>query len=457
MASNTDQLPTRDQADGIIDLLTGLHHLQAELLEVVRLGGGHLASVTGSEAPQPQPDELTEGYFRRSKLARDAGGWLFQLLYLVGFWAPVTWEYKWGDVDTDEWIDDQIVRYPYYIHSYVDAVHSKHFTNFYIQFHDVSLVAASDGGIWYGDPRTVDSETDEIKGQAFVIDLEHFDHDAEHVISRTETLTRSVSHTMDKKFSSSTTEELSGNIPGVGFEAKVSVTLGFELDDSTTEAMDTSISQTISDSLISPKRHKTLILFNKAKQRIVTPFELRAVYDYGFAVHWPGWDKLWGHGNTYRYRIGVDTFRGGRGYWNADNYRGGSDVLSFANLAEFRSFIVGSDPRYPAMIGFLDALRKLGSANVFDLPLSEAKRRFELSGERNQDYDDTVTYAVSDVTGVSDEELRRLHGDITTLGPGDGLPRWAWRGAVDEAYWKSTNGPQLVVREHEGQLVTTAA
>ena len=79
----------------------------------------------------------------------------------------------------------------------------------------------------------------------------------------------------------------------------------------------------------------------------------------------------------------------------------------------------GTDPRYPEMVGYMDCVRKQGWAPPFDKLMDEKQRQFQLSGERNQDYDDTVTYAVSDVTGVSDDELQRLHGQLTHLGPND--------------------------------------
>ena len=296
--------PRSRRPSEIIDKLAGLHHLQAELIEVVRLGG-HLATAVGAEPAVPPKQELSEGFERRRIIASASAGWLHQILSLLGFWAPVGWDYNWGDVDTDLWIDRQRVVWEYGIGPGIWNDGPEHFRDFYVEFHDIALLAASDGGIWYGDPHTVAAQSQELRGQAFIIDLEQFDHDTEHSISRTETLTRSVSHTMDRKFTSSTTAELSGSIPGTGFEAKVSETLGFELDNSTTESMDTSVSQTLSDSLISPRRRKTLILFNKTNQKIVTPFRLNAIYDFGFGVNWPKWNHAWGHGNTWQWRIGV--------------------------------------------------------------------------------------------------------------------------------------------------------
>ena len=456
-------MPEPTPAIGLPDILDAIqrgNRLQEELIEVVKLSGGRLAGSVG--APGREVPQLSEAYLQKGKIARDCGGWLNSIIKSFATLAgPVNWRYKWGDVNLDFWDAWQTVPYPYtYEWEYPDspghtAYHYQHDDDeFRVKF-DRIFYDPQLSKIVYGDPEVVDSVTAELKGQAFLIDLTGFNSDAEHRISRSETLKREVSHTMSEEFTSETSGEFGGSIPGTGFEAKVTETFGFKTDDSETKTMSTDVTQTIEDSIISPKRRKTLVYFDKGTQSIVTPFDINAILAIGFTMTVPPQGHHFEHAvapERYRSRI----TRVGPFYWNERNRHGGEPQKAFPDLLAFDQFLHGTDPDYPAMAEYW---AKVGHVNESGVGIADLfnpeKRRIQLAGNREARHDNTVTYKVADVTGQTDEDIERDHGIVTKLGPNDAISVAEF--GAESPFWRFTGAPTLVVRECDGVLVKGAA
>ena len=107
--------------------------------------------------------------------------------------------------------------------------------------------------------------------------------------------------------------------------------------------------------------------------------------------------------------------------------------------------------KFPATIRHTDVMRSL------DNLLDPEQRRFQLTGTRQQTYDDTVTYRVADVTNMSDGEIERKHGSVTPIPPDGGRRRSPILPPAIAPYWTFNGLDSFVVRERDGQLVKEAA
>ena len=394
-------------------------------------------------------------------LGQDCGASFFDLLnYMTGIANTdsdeFNWHYRHGQIDHHWWDNSQIVKYDFaYQFMYSSSVDSGYHWKwvhddggeFSVKFTNIGF-DPDNSKIVYGPKKQIDSALAELKGQAFLIDLESFGSDVEHRISRSETLRREVSHTLDREYHSETTGEISGTIPGTGFEAKVTQTFGFKVDDSETKTLGTDSTQAIEDSVICPAWKKSLIYFNKATQQFETPFDIDAVFASGIDMRVP--TPTGGHLS----KSSVQFNRHGKWYFNDRNNDGGGSHKSFADLTELAQFFNGTDPDYPAMHGILQSMERANGAawEAYRNILDPEKRRFQISGKRDSTYDDTVTYKVDDVTGQTLEEIEAKHGNVVTLGPLD-VTHVLHSVANGPAYWRSTGTSTRVVSE-QGELVT---
>ena len=405
-----------------------------EIHEVIELAGGAVPN-----AGEPQ---VSEAYLEKQIVGGKCGAWLFDIVQSFAHLHGVHWDYVSQRVEIDPWDNHKEISYPFEYRYFPSSsagepssvgrgAHNLRFTN--IGFDPLQ------SKIVYGDPKTIAAPGAELKGQAFLIDASNFDHDVEHRIERTETLTRSVTHTTGEEFTSSTGVEFGGSIPGTGFEAKVQQTVGIKLDDSTTDFMSTDASQTIGDSVIAPAWKKTLIYFEKVTQTIASLYWLDLVWAFGIDIALAHSSDHWGDagasnpggGTSWKDPVRYDA----PWLFSKFNKDGGALSYSFGDLLELHQFLYGIDIDNPAMKKFPPTIRNTHVMRSLDNLLDAEQRRFQLTGTRQQTWDDAVTYRVADVTNLSDGEIERQHGSVTPIPPDSGILDRALGAPLLAPYW----------------------
>ena len=258
----------------------------------------------------------------------------------------------------------------------------------------------------YGDESIVSSTGKVVPGRSLLWLGKDSTEGLEYNNTEVFTLHRERSVTVNKGLEFTEGVEIGGSIPGTGFETKVSAEFKQSFDTSTaeSESKDNQSSQSV-DYDFQPFTQE-LLKASTSDIRARGSVDVDGIPEWGIKVT----TNLGGHPSTHPPNPGV----GASLWWHYADKRNRDvhddsheTVVSWPSITDLVTMLDGSNDRWPGFwdVDVPDSIRRLAH-NL----LQQRKRRVQLSGTVNRDYESIPTFEPIDVSGEDPDDIAAEYG-----------------------------------------------